>query len=192
MGSQAHDSRPAAASRPGNLTYNLSRDLLFGAYSAPTRMARASRASQELRKPFPAWFGEERTANQHLWCAYHNDGHGAWLDRAASFGRLSGEEACAQARRACTGCRDGPTLRRRPYSMLPTLEQCLEFAPRLSSRRMGAWRALGFDGDAAARAVGQPEDESEESGSESGDDGDDAAQQALQQAQQDATVRAWP
>tara|TARA_B100000795_G_scaffold184033_1_gene139625 strand:+ start:235 stop:471 length:237 start_codon:yes stop_codon:yes gene_type:complete len=76
--------------------------------------------------------------------------------------------------------------------MLPTLQQCLEFASRLSLRRMGAWRALGFDGDAAARAIGQPEDESEESGSESGDGGDDAAQQAQQQAQQDATVRAWP
>ena len=133
----------------------------------------ASRASQELRTPFPTWYGEERTANQHLWCAYHNDGRGAWLDRAASFGRLSGDEAGAQTRRACTECKDkdGPTLRRRPYSMLPTLQQCLEFASRLSLRRMGAWRARGFDGDAAARAVGQPEDESEESGSESGDDG---------------------
>ena len=114
------------------------------------------------------------------------------MDRTASFGRLSGEEAGALARRACTECKDGPTLRLRPYSVLPTLAQCMEFAPQLSLRRMGAWRALGFDGDAAARAVSQPEDESEESGSESGDDGDDAAQQAQQQAQQDATVRAWP
>ena len=74
--------------------------------------------------------------------------------------------------------------------MQPTLSQCMEFAPKLSSRRMSAWRACGFDGDAAARAIGQPEDEPEESGSESGDDGDDAAQQAQQRVQHDATVRA--
>ena len=153
-------------------------------------MAGASRSAQELRRPFPPWYGEERTDTRLLWCAYHKDGHGAWLGRAASFGRLSGEEAGAQARRACTECKHGPTLRRRPFSMQPTLQQCLEIAPRLSSRRLSAWRARGYDGDAAAQAVGgQSEDESEESGSESGGDGDDAAQQAQQQGQQDATVR---
>ena len=61
---------------------------VFGA-----RMAGASRSAQELRKPFPAWYGEQRTSTQQLWCAYHADGQGAWLGRAASFGRLSGVEA---------------------------------------------------------------------------------------------------
>jgi hypothetical protein len=136
-------------------------------------MASASRSAQELRKPFPAWYGEERTSTQQLWCAYHADGQGAWLGRAASFGRLSGVEAGALARRACTECKDGPALRRRPFSMQPTLSQCMEFAPKLSSRRMSAWRARGFDGDAAARAIGQNEDEPEESGSESGDEPQD-------------------
>ena len=49
---------------------------VFGA-----RMASASRSAQELRKPFPAWYGEQRTSTQQLWCAYHADGQGAWLGR---------------------------------------------------------------------------------------------------------------
>jgi len=81
-------------------------------------MASASRSAQELRKPFPAWYGEQRTSTQQLWCAYHADGQGAWLGRAASFGRLSGVEAGALARRACTECKDVPALPLTPQAVL--------------------------------------------------------------------------
>ena len=50
-----------------------------------------------------------------------------------------------------------------PHSDVPTLQQCSDFMPMLSSRRQTAWRTRAYDGAAAARAIeAEAEEESEE------------------------------
>ena len=69
-----------------------------------------------------------------------------------------------------------------PHSDVPTLQQCSDFMPMLSSRRQTAWRTRAYDGAAAARAIeAEAEEESEES-VESGDDDSEAGADAAHAA----------
>ena len=72
-----------------------------------------------------------------------------------------------------------------PHSDVPSL-QCLDFLPKLSSRRQTAWRTRDYDGAAAARAI---EDEAEEESEESEEEGSEAGADAAQQSQRNATVQ---
>ena len=100
--------------------------------------------------PFPAWYGEccepevAKTACR-LWCARHNNGGGAFLPRYEAF---NPRQRGSTDKRNCVEC----ATRRRdaPYADAPSLRQCHEVLPLLSSRRRTAWRTNNFDGAAAA------------------------------------------
>ena len=74
--------------------FRLSRALLPRAMAASARRSERTPAVQELQgTPYPFWFAECNVPEVsrescRLWCAWHNDGAGAWLPRHEAF-RLS-------------------------------------------------------------------------------------------------------
>ena len=120
--------------------------------AAPERRTGRSNVVQgQPGTPFPAWFGEcnEPEVSRmlcRLWCAWHNNGAGAFLPRHEAF---AARQRGNTDKRSCVGC---ATRRGRdaPYADAPSLKQCHDMMPLLSSRRQTAWRSKHFDGAAAA------------------------------------------
>ena len=118
--------------------FRLSRALLPRAMAASARRSERTPAVQELQgTPYPFWFAECNVPEVsrescRLWCAWHNDGAGAWLPRHEAF-RF--HQRRNTVRRHCVLC----ATRRRDatHADAPSLEQCHDMMPQLSSRRVG-------------------------------------------------------
>ena len=137
--------------------------------AASARRSERTPVVQELQgTPYPFWFAECNVPEVsrescRLWCAWHNDGAGAWLPRHEAF-RF--HQRRNTVRRHCVLC----ATRRRDatHADAPSLEQCHDMMPQLSSRRQTAWRTKDFDGAAAALLLRSWH--AEGAGSESDDD----------------------